>query len=241
MKHFSVYLKEFVVITISIIIAFWVENYRESRRSEADAEALFAVIHSQVIRQEGYLKFLSDYADKHSKRFDSLVTDLEDGRIEQKQLLADISIAYLPYISDIGDNSGIESLKNSGLLSSIKDDTVVHELYFLNVQAKGLLSRYDDAWKRCQERLRNAVTPLYGANVRYDFRQSRMIVSGEEPLVASGTIARQIQFELIGWITLMKQNQVFLDNLRTQFRDARKQYWQDSVALPNDTLPYASR
>lgn len=241
MKHFSTYVKEFAVITVSIIIAFWVENYREGRRSDADARALFATIHSQVIAQEGYLKFLSDYADKHSRRFDSLVNDLGDGKIEQKQLLADISIAYVPYISDIGDNSGIESLKSSGLLSSIKDDTVVHELYFLNVQAKGLLSRYDEGWKRCQERLRDAVAPLYGANVQYDFEQSKMIVSGEGPLIAPKAVADDIQFELIGWITLMKQNQIFLNNLRTQFRDVRKRYWQDSVAFPYDTIQYASK
>src|SRR5690349_20301351 len=100
MKKFSAYAKEFIVITVSITIAFWVENYRESRKEAADTSALLSIIENEIKSQEEYLKFLSEFADKHSRRFDSLVTDLEDQKIEQAQLLTDMSIAYVPYITD---------------------------------------------------------------------------------------------------------------------------------------------
>ena len=233
-KRLAEYLKELAVITISITIAFWVENYREYRKASADTDALLATIRSQAISHEAYLENISKFADLHSRRFDSLVTDLSDQKIENVQLLADICVAYLPYISDVGELSGVVLFKWWGGLAPIQHDSVIHALYFHSVMTTNLLNSYNESWKSQQERLKNLVVTLYGSRLRYDFEKSKMVVMGDEPLVVDKVMAEKLRFELVSWITLMKQNQIFIKNLSFNIHEIRRHFWRE--VIPADTV-----
>jgi len=219
MKKFSEYLKDFIIITVSITIAFWVENYRESRQDYNNTQALLSTIRAEMYAQEGYLQFLMDHANKHSLRFDSLVTDLKDGKIEKNQLLIDVAMAYLPYVADISESQGFESLKSSGLLSNIKNDTLITELFHLNSRMKRNLSEYNEAWKKSQDRLRNLLTEVYGPHVEYNFKKSKLLVITKEPIAISKELSQQIVFELIAWITIMKQYSIFVERNRDAIKE----------------------
>ncbi len=227
MKRLTEYLKEFLVITISVTIAFWVENYRENRRADDDTQALLQTLRSEMINQEEYLKFISDYSDIHARRFDSLVTDIRDLKIENTQRLADVAVAYMPWITNIGENSGFQALKSSGLISNIQNDTLVSRLYLADSRLQGLLIAYSDAWKKSQDNLRALTTGLYGSTIRYDFAKSKMILDNPAPIKVSQELADKLAFELVTWITLMKQYQVFVKNQQDELKDVRQRYWQD--------------
>jgi hypothetical protein len=210
-KRLSEYFKDLVIITVSISIAFWVENYRENRKESQDTQRLLVTIRSEMKAEEEYLSFLIEHANKHSHRFDTLIQDLADGKIENNQLLIDVAVAYIPYVSDKSEMTAFESLKNSGLLSNIKNDTVVTAMYDLNTRIKSNLIAYNDAWKKSQERVKELIVDLYGSKIKYDFKQSRLVFNGQSPVIIEKDLVNKISFELTSWITIMKQHTFFVD------------------------------
>jgi len=210
-KRLSEYVKDLVIITVSISIAFWVENYRENQKESKDTQRLLVTIRSEMKAEEEYLSFLIEHANTHSHRFDTLIQDLGDGKIENNQLLVDVAVAYIPYVSDKSEMTAFESLKNSGLLSNIKNDTVITSLYDLNSRIKSNLLAYNEAWKKSQQSVKDLIIGQYGSKIKYDFKQSRLVFSGSSPVVFEQDLANQIAFELTSWITIMKQHTFFVD------------------------------
>lgn len=208
MKKYLSFLKELFVITLSITIAFWVENFREGRKEYRDTQALLVMLRAELEGQKNYLHYLIETAEKHSQRFDSLLTDLNDCKLENNQLLIDVSLAYLPYIGDFSETSSFESLKNSALLSNIKNDTLIIEIYYLASNMKRNLHEYSESWKKSQDRIRNLLPKHYGNRIRYSFDESKLLMIKNQSIELDKELCKELAFELSAWITVLKQYSV---------------------------------
>jgi hypothetical protein len=220
MKKYLSYFKELTIITLSVTIAFWVENFRESRKEYKDTQALLVTLKSELEGQKNYLHYLTEMAEKHSHRFDSLITDLNDCTVNNNQLLIDISLAYLPYIGDFSETSSFDALKNSALLSNIKSDTLIIEVYYLASNMKRNLKEYSESWKKSQDRVRNLLTIIYGGHIQYNFDKSKLMVIKNEPITLNKELCSQLAFELSSWITIMNQYSVPIKHNENEIKDA---------------------
>ena len=219
LKVLSTYLRDFIVITLSVTLAFWVENYRDSQKAATDTKALLRKIQSDLHSQDQYLSFISEYANIHSLRFDSLITDLDDSRVEMNQLMTDVSIAYIPYVSQVSHSSAFEALKNSGLLSNIENDSIITSIYDIEARIKATLFAYNEEWKLCQTRLQVQIAPFYGRHIKFDFTQSRLVFHSTQPVILPTEVKERITFEITRWITMMKQYSIFVNRHREELHE----------------------
>ena len=112
-------------------------------------------------------------------------------------------------------------------MSAFENDTLVSALFYQNTKMRGVLNAYSEGWKNCQGRVKTLVAGVCGREIHYDFGKSHATLYTAKPIQVTADVSEKLRFEIVSWITLMKQYQVFIDNQRKDLKGMREYFWKD--------------
>ncbi|MEQ9467620.1 MAG: hypothetical protein RLN88_09420 [Ekhidna sp.] len=196
MKNLRQFLKEFTLITLSILIAFWIEDYREQKNNDRDTKELLINIKQDIL---GNSEILREYSLMQESAIipamNSVLIDLEDCIVDSTHTLVNF-LSFTPVLHLRFE--GYENLKNSGLLSNIEDDTLLHGFKPISLEL-----RYIEDNKKRRELLENKLVeisyPAIYSTERKEWitKQSKFLLTAEE--------CGELNFLLSAWIHMEQE------------------------------------
>ena len=210
------FLRDFLLVTLSVSAAFWVEDYREQRRDNLDSKSLLMKISSDIWSSNNYQEFVVEHSRKHVLRFDTLIADLEDCHLDSAQHLVNLH-SYMAYMADWTGSASFEALVNSGLASSLGNDTLVAILYTMHMTNRRNMDEYRSGWKGHQQQVEYLIRDALGSKLKLN-RQFGILEIQDQSQHIPEEVCQKLKYELLAWQSHMH---IFSDILERDIADAK--------------------
>ncbi len=214
------YFEQLIIITTGLLIAFWVENLRENKNEDRATKQILVNIKQDIIAitdtELGVAQVLDTF---FVKKIDAAIDDIGDCKIDDVDLL--YTVASFHISTNYPENSGFESLKSSGLMTNIEDDTLL--MAFSGIFDFSFENAVDGAWEKSSDNILGVIYEAEGIAV-LPMEEGKYKLVATKPIILSGARCTRLKIHLMEFRVLMQESVV-----RLKYNANAKKTWFDRL------------